>query len=187
MPVQFDARRFVMLRKIFSYGFVAGLMVGVPLSILTIVTACRLPYGMLIGYTVMLIALSLVFAAVKRHRDVDLGGEIGFWPALGMGLGISIVASVIYVVTWEIAVAISGMDFASVYAQTMIEREKAAGTGGADLAKFVDQMNSFKAQYANPLFRWPMSFIEIFPVGVLVSLVTAALLRNSSFLPTRRA
>jgi len=31
-----------------------------------------------------------------------------------------------------------------------------------------------------------MTFIEIFPVGVLVSLVSAGLLRNSRFLPVRR-
>lgn len=42
-----------------------------------------------------------------------------------------------------------------------------------------------KVQYANPLFRLPMVFAEIFPVGVLVSLISAALLRNRRFLPAR--
>jgi hypothetical protein len=31
-----------------------------------------------------------------------------------------------------------------------------------------------------------MTFVEIFPVGVLVSLVSVALLRNPRFLPARR-
>ena len=47
-------------------------------------------------------------------------------------------------------------------------------------------MEVFKTMYANPLLRLPMTFVEIFPVGVLVSLVTAGLLRNSRFLPMRR-
>ena len=38
----------------------------------------------------------------------------------------------------------------------------------------------------NPLFRMPMTFTEIFPVGVLVSLITAGLLRKSTFLPAKR-
>jgi hypothetical protein len=48
-------------------------------------------------------------------------------------------------------------------------------------------MEAFKVQYANPMYRLPMTFVEIFPVGVLVSLVSAGLLRNSRFLPFRRA
>ena len=47
-------------------------------------------------------------------------------------------------------------------------------------------MERFKQQYANPLFRLPMTFTEVFPVGVLVSLISAGLLRNSRFLPARR-
>lgn len=46
-------------------------------------------------------------------------------------------------------------------------------------------MDDFRRQYANPLFRMPVAFVEIFPVGVLVSLISAALLRNSRFLPAR--
>jgi hypothetical protein len=43
-----------------------------------------------------------------------------------------------------------------------------------------------KVQYANPLYRLPMTFAEIFPVGLLVSLVTAGPLRNSVILPAQR-
>src|SRR3546814_12654255 len=35
------------------------------------------------------------------------------------------------------------------------------------------------------MFRLPMTFVEIFPVGVLVSLVSAAVLRNPRVLPAR--
>ncbi len=177
-----------MFRKILIYGVIGGLIVGVPLSIMTTVKGCDPgAWGMAIGYTMMLIALSTVFVAVKRHRDEDLGGVIRFWPALGLGLGISVVAGVIYVVSWETAVAIAHLDFASSYAHTMIEQQKAAGVHGEELKKFVASMDEFKKNYANPFYRWPMTFAEIFPVGVLVSLITAALLRNSRFLPMRRA
>jgi Protein of unknown function (DUF4199) len=178
-----------MLRNILTYGVIAGLAVGIPLSVITLSFSGHqmLTYGMLIGYTIMLIALSAVFVGVKRHRDVDLGGVIGFWQALALGLAISFVAGVIYVVAWETACAIAGIDFASAYSAAMIAQQKAAGVSGAALAKFVAGMNDFKTEYANPLYRWPMTFLEIFPVGVLVSLISAALLRNRRFLPTRSA
>lgn len=47
-------------------------------------------------------------------------------------------------------------------------------------------MQRFRTQYANPLFRMPMTFTEIFPVDVLVSRISAALLRKPGFLPARR-
>jgi hypothetical protein len=177
-----------MLRTILIYGVIAGIVVGVPLSALVIFSnGHSQSHGLLIGYLTMLIALSAVFVGIKRYRDADLGGVIGFWQALGLGLGISVVAGIIYVVAWESAVAIAHLDFASGYAKIMIEQERAKGVSGAALAKFIAQMDEFKRNYANPLYRWPMTFIEIFPVGVLVSLISAALLRNSRFLPARRA
>ena len=176
-----------MLRRVLSYGAVAGAIVGVPLSVLTIAMNghALLSYGMFIGYTLMLIALSTVFVAIKRHRDADLGGVIKFWPAFGLGLGISFVAGIIYVAAWEMAVAVTHNDFAGTYANALIEQERAKGVTGEALAKFTAGMERFKAQYSNPFYRLPMTFIEIFPIGVLVSLVSAGLLRNSRFMPNR--
>ena len=176
-----------MFRKILSYGTLAGLIVGIPLSVLVVaMRGHEMHYGLLIGYATMLVALSTVFVAIKRYRDVDLGGVIGFWPALGLGLGISFVAGIIYVAAWETAVAVTHLDFASSYAATMIAQKKASGVSGEALSKFIAEMERFKVQYANPLYRLPMVFAEIFPVGVLVSLASAGLLRNSRFLPARR-
>jgi len=178
-----------MLRKIFIYGTIAGLIVGVTLSVLTVGMKNHVPtsYGMVIGYLTMLVGLSMVFVAIKRHRDVDLGGVIRFWPAFGLGLGISIVAGVLYVIAWETSLAITQMDFGAVYANLLIEQEKAKGVSGEALAKFTAEMERFKIEYANPFYRLPMTFIEIFPVGVLVSLVSAGLLRNSRVLALRRS
>lgn len=177
-----------MLRSILKYGVIAGLIVG-GFEIVTFTAFSGMPplkYGMLIGYTTMLIALSAVFVGIKHHRDVDRGGVIGFWPALGVGLGVSVVAGVFYVVAWEIVQAMSHMDFASAYANAILESEKAKGASPEALAKMSAEMAEFKVQYANPMFRLPMTFMEIFPVGVLVSLVSAGLLRFSRFLPARR-
>jgi Protein of unknown function (DUF4199) len=111
---------------------------------------------------------------------------IRFWPAFAMGLGISLVAGVFYVLAWEAALAVTGMDYGAEFAGHMIEQQKAAGVSAAELAKYVAEMERFKTQYANPLYRMPMTFTEIFPVGVLVSLISAGLLRKPGFLSARR-
>ena len=178
-----------MFNTILKYGVIAGLVVG-GFMFATFLGFDGMPpmqWGMLIGYTTMLIALSAVFFGIKRHRDVDRGGVIGFWPALGAGLGISFVASVFYVLAWEGVQAVMDMDFATSYGNAMIESARARGATEEAIAKMSAEMAAFKVQYANPLFRLPMTFAEIFPVGVLVSLVSAGLLRNPRFLPARRS
>ena len=177
-----------MYRKILIFGAIAGLLVGGFLYGMTVANAGKPPlqYGMLIGYASMLVALSLVFVGIKRHRDQDLGGAIRFLPALFMGLGISFVAGILYVVAWEAALATTGMDFAAEYGRQLIDQQRAAGASEAQLAALSAQMASFAKQYANPMFRMPMTFVEIYPVGVVVSLVSAALLRRPGFMPAKR-
>lgn len=178
-----------MLNLILRYGLIAGLIVGIPMVVLAVGLSGHPPlaWGMVIGYTSMLIAFSTVFIAIKRHRDTDLGGVIRFWPAFALGLGISAVASVIYVLAWEATMALTHMDFANSYAATLIAEQKAKGASAETLAKLTAEMEAFKVQYANPLYRLPMTFTEIFPIGVLVSLIAAGLLRNRKFLAVQRA
>lgn len=176
-----------MFRMILPFGIVAGLIVGIPMFVLAVAMNGHppLPYGVVIGYLTMLVALSTVFVAIKRHRDQDLGGVIRFWPAFGLGLYITVVASVLYVLAWEAALAVTQMDFAGDYARSLIEQQKAKGVSADALAKLSAEMDQFKTQYLNPLYRLPMTFAEIFPVGVLVAAVSAGLLRNGRFLPAR--
>lgn len=180
----------MLLKKILTHGLLAGVIVGVPLFAMTVLADKTKPppsWGVVVGYLIMLIALSVVFVAVKRHRDHELGGVIRFWPAFGLGLGISVVAGIVYVLAWEAALAVTKWDFAGSYAELLIEEQKAKGVTGDALAKFSAEMQQFKSDYAKPLYRLPMTFAEIFPVGLLVSLVSAALLRNPRFWPARRS
>lgn len=178
-----------MLRTILVYGVLAGLVVTVPMFVLLLVApgSHGAPGSLLTGYSIMLVALSFIFVGVKRYRDKSLGGVIKFVPALLAGLGISVVAGVMYVVGWEIVQAATHDSFAASYAQTTIEAARAKGYSAEDLAKVTAEMAAFQKNYANPLYRLPMTFVEIFPVGVVISLVAAALLRNSRFLPARAA
>ncbi len=173
-----------MLRTILSYGVIGGLIAGGILSIIvTNFEGATGQYGMAIGYLVMLIGLSTIFLAIKRQRDVAGGGVIRFLPALGMGLAISLVAGVVYAICWDVALHIIGIDaFIDKFAGTMTE-----GKHGAELAKAQAEMEGFRTAYHNPFFRLPMTFVEIFPVGVIVSLLSAGLLCNSRFLPMARA
>ena len=178
-----------MLSNILKYGAIAGIVAGVLVSIQALTISHDVPaaWAMALGFATMLVAFTAVFAGIKRRRDGDLGGVIRFWPAFGMGLAMSVLASIIYAVTWDIFSSLSGGDFAAEYARMMVDQAKASGATGAALDKAVADAEAFRINYANPLYRLPMTFMEIFPMGVLVSLVSAALLRNSQFMPARAA
>jgi len=166
---------------------VAGLIVGIPMvwKMLTATETEANLGGMLVGYLTMLVALTAVFLGVKQYRDKVKGGVIRFLPALGVGLGISLVASLLYMLSWEISIAFSKFDFVAWWQHQMIDGAKAHGASAEELARVTKEAQDFAVMYANPLWRMPMTFAEMFPVGVLVSLITAGVLRNPRILPAR--
>lgn len=173
-----------MTRTILTYGLISGVV-----AIAGIVTSIMLaPDGhgsMLAGYLIMLVALSSILVAVKQHRDSVLGGLIRFRTAFLMGLGIAVVASLAYIAGWEAYLAATGYRFMPEMVAETLAAKRAAGVTGAEYAKVAAEMQAMARAYENPLYRMPMTAAEIFPVGLLVALVSAGLLRMPGFLPAR--
>lgn len=173
-------------RIIVVFGAVSGLIV-ICTTILGITLAkgnSGFEFSVWLGYLVMLVVLSMIFMGVRRFRDQEQGGVITFARAALVGIGIAAVAGVMYVIVWEIYLAATDYAFMHDYAQAIIDERRAAGASGAQLETLVAEMEQLKTQYDNPLFRLPMTFIEIFPVGLLIALVSAAILRKSEILPS---
>ncbi len=98
-----------MLRISLVFGSIAGLIVILVLIAgLTVLKGQHFLTTEWFGYLTMIVALSMIFLGIKRHRDQALGGVIKFLPAFGLGLGIAVVAGVIYTLAWEIYLAASG-------------------------------------------------------------------------------
>jgi len=172
-----------MLRYSLIYGAISGTIV-IAMILLTIMTGIG-NHSVALGYLIMLVVLSLIFVGVKRYRDVERGGTIRFWPALGLGLGIAAVAGLAYVVVWEAYLATTDYTFMDEYTASMIASLEA--DGGPDAAARIAEIEAMKESYKNPLFRFAITFLEIFPVGLVVALVSALLLKNPKVLPARRA
>jgi hypothetical protein len=174
-------------RIIAVYGAIGGIIVAIGMLAGITFVSDHGSLGMVVGYLTMLVALSMVFVGVKRYRDTALGGVIRFLPALWIGLGIALVASLFYVVAWEIYMYATNYTFLDEYVASAIRGMQAAGKPAADIAKFSTEMGALKVQYANPLFRMVMTLAEIAPVGLVVSLLSAAVLRNSRAFPAKVA
>jgi Protein of unknown function (DUF4199) len=176
----------VMARIALVYGSISGLIIITSMIISFVLTKGEHGDASLFtGYLIMIVALSMIFVGVKQHRDGALGGVIKFGPAFLLGLFIALVAGLAYVLVWEAYLALTHYSFAESYATSMIEAKRAEGVSGAALEAEIAKARDFTTQYANPLFRVPMTFLEIFPVGLLIALISAAVLRNPRVLPKR--
>ena len=141
----------------------------------------------LFGYLTMLIALSMIFVGIKRYRDQELGGVIRFLPAFAMGLAIAAIAGVIYTVIWELYSMSNGYVYIDGYVNSAIEAKKAAGLTTEKLAREIATLEKLRSDYAKLYIRIPMTFLEIFPVGLIIAILSAALLQNPKILPLRQS
>jgi len=139
-----------------------------------------------IGYSIMIIGFSMIFVATKKYRDQELGGIINFGTAFKIGIGISLIAAIVYVFTWEINLYLTDYAFITEYTGSIVDKVLNSGATQIELEATIQQMEQMKEQYDNPLYRLPITFTEIFPIGLLVSLICAGLFRNPKFIPSKK-
>lgn len=168
------------------YGSLAGLVI-ISVMLTGILAADRDSFfaSMWFGFLVMMVAMIFMFVGVKRYRDIEHGGIIRFKPAFLMGLAIAAVAALAYILVWEIYLAATGYRFMDDYLAGMAADLRAQGKSAAEVALEMADYEWMRANYPNPLIRIPLTFTEIFPVGLLAALVSAGLLRNPRVLPAR--
>ena len=161
-----------------TYGIIAGCLVSVMMLFTVSGASIDLKYGELIGYATMILAFSTIFFAIKTHRDKYLEGVIPFRKAFKIGLAITLVATLIYVISWMIISETIAKDFMANYYQQSIEKLKASGLSAVELEEKIADMDHFIELYKNPLVKIGMTFLEIFPVGLIVSLISALILKR---------
>ena len=132
----------------------------------------------ILGYTTMVLAFLMVFFGIRSYRDNVAGGAIGFGKAFQVGILITLVTCAMYVIGWEIAYFNFFPDFLDQYSAHVLAKMHAKGASQADIQKTAAQMAEMAKHYDNPLYNSAITFMEIFPVGLIVTLVSAAILRR---------
>jgi hypothetical protein len=173
-----------MRRIALIYGSIAGAVsIGTAVLGMSLGESAHLAGLEWLGYLVMLVALALVFVGVKQYRDEHGGGVIRFVTALKVGLGIVLVAAVVYVLVWEVYLAATGYGFMEEYVASVLEERAAAGASPAELEAARTEMAEMAARYERAPARMLITSLEILPIGILVALVSAAVLRRPEVLP----
>lgn len=133
-----------------------------------------------LGYTFMILALSLIFVGVKQYRDNYNNGVISFGRAFVVGLYITLIASTVYVLVWLAAFYTIIPNYFEKYAELVRQQMIADGASAAAIKQQMAQIASLTVMYKNPVFNFLFTFLEIFPVGLVISLIVAAILRKKS-------
>jgi hypothetical protein len=162
-----------------------GLISGVVLAALTSITlplclngTIEMRDSQVLGYSIMALSFIAVFFGVRNYRDRQNGGTITFGKAFKVGILIALMTCAVYVVSWEIVFWGFMPDFGDKYATLVLEKMTKDGAAPAAIAEARANMEQFKQLYRNPFFNVGMTFMEVFPVGLIVTLVSAAILRR---------
>jgi amino acid transporter len=174
-----------MKKNIIIYGLIAGIVVSVlMLSSVNYLSHCEgnVDYNtsMLIGYAGMLIAFSLVFIGIRNYRDKYNGGVISFGKAFKIGMLIVLIASTIYVIAWLIDYFFFIPDFAEKLSANMLDELKASGASQTEIDKQTKEMANFVTMYKNPFYNAMMTYVEILPVGLIVTLISSLILKRKT-------
>ena len=168
-----------MKKTVLTFGLLSGLVLSA-MMLLTIPFHDQIGFdkAMFVGYTTMILAALFVYFGVRSYRDNVNGGAISFGRALGLGLLISLVATVMYVTTWELAKDKIAPNYMEKYQEHMVDKAKASGKSQAEIDKEIAEMQKFAELYKNPLVNIAFTFLEPLPVALLASLISAAVLKR---------
>jgi hypothetical protein len=167
-------------KAILRFGLISGaIQAGLMVVAMVFSDKIGIDRGYVVGYTSMVLSFLLVFFGIRAYRD-EAGGVITFGRAFGLGMAITLISCVCYVVAWEILYYFFMPDFFDKFGAHAVEKARAAGESAAQIAAVAEQFRKYKEMYANPLINAAMTFIEPFPVGLLITLISATVLRKKA-------
>jgi len=166
-------------KTILTFGLISGVLSS--LMMVASVPFMKRPdfdHGYVLGYTTIVLSLMLTFFGVRSYRDNVGKGHITFARAFLVGLAITVISCVFYVATWEVIYFKFMPDFMDKYGAHVLEKMQISGATASAIQQKSEEINKLKVMYRNPLFNIAMTFIEPFPVGLVITLLSAAVLRK---------
>lgn len=170
-----------MNKTILTYGIIAGLIVTVMMWLTLGSGEHDFDNGLWIGYTTMVVAFSTIFFAVKTFRDKQNNGGITFGRAFRIGLSITLIASTMYVASWMVLSATSDKDYMAEYYEHTKAQLESSGRPAQEIEAELKEMREMGELYNSSIaVKIGFTYTEILPVGLLISLLCAGLLKRRS-------
>lgn len=165
-----------MKKTVLTYGLISG-AIGAALLLAHVPFMEGGTKDLIVGYTGIVLSALLIFFGVRSYRENVGHGKISFARGFSVGILIAIISAACYVAAWE-AVYFSNPGIADHVFDQPIKDLKAKGASQAEIDAATVQVESFKKLYANPFANAAFTLVEPLPVGVLMTLISAAILRR---------
>lgn len=171
-----------MKQIVLRYGLLSGIIGATLMFAMTLYLnndVARFANSEYAGMTGIILSLIVVYFGIRAYRDQQGPGAFSFFQGFQVGLFISLISSAIYVAAWMIVYHTMMPDFMDKMIEYSLTKMKSAGASSAEIESSMAEMAHYKELYKNPLFIAAFTFIEPFPVGLVITLVSAALLRRA--------
>ena len=170
-----------MKKVVLTFGLISGVIISVLMAgQLLLASKIGSGHSMLLGYTTMVASFLLVYFGIRSYRDNNLGGQISFGRAFACGILITLVTTVFYVAVWEIVYFNFMPHFMDSYFAEQIHKVQSSGLDAATTAARVAAIQRSQQLYQNPFVNMAYTFMEPLPVGVIITLISSAVLRRKA-------
>ncbi len=171
-----------MKKGVWFYGIISGIIVAAFMVLSTWLCYSKTDYNssMILGYIGMLLAFSMVFFGIKNHRDKLNERTLSFLQALKTGGAIMFIASTVYVAVWLLEYYTFMPDFLDQYSIHTLTQAKESGASAGEIKSLTEQINFSKDMYKTPFGIILMTYLEILPPGIIVTLISALILKRKS-------
>ena len=170
-----------MKRVVAVFGLISGLITSVLMG-LSLLIADRIGDGhsMLLGYTIMVASFLLIYFGIRSYRDNILAGQISFGRAFTCGILITLITCVCYVAMWEVLYFNFMPHFMDSYFAAQIHKVQSSGLDPATTAAKIAAIQHSQQLYQNPFVNMAYTLMEPLPVGLIITLISAAVLRRKA-------
>jgi hypothetical protein len=170
-----------MKKTVLTFGLISG-AVSSAMMLATLPFADKIGWdkGEILGYTTIVLSALIVYFGIRSYRENAAGGRLTYGRGFAVGILITLISCACYVGTWEIIYYKLTPDFAEKYSAHMIEHARASGASEQKMEETKRKAREFKQMYDNPAINVAWTFAEVFPIGLVVTLVSAGILRKKT-------
>ncbi len=163
-----------MKKIVLQNGLIGGLIVAstMLISVYKCYAEQNFEPSYVIGFGGMFLAFLFVFIGTKQYRDYT-ESSITFGKMFKVSFLITLIIATIYVVAWMIVYKNFFPDFMEKFADISIKKLQDSGADAQTITAKTAEMNQMKEWYKNPLSVILLTYMEILPLGLVISLISA--------------